>query len=138
MIKYAGAKIRAKRMTTIRNAMLGPCFVMQYFASFLVIQSSHRGRESWLLWLYCLLDVTSLLSVFAASSRRGQLFVVCECGISWSYSLAFQMLLPGVLTNYLVTARSFLSKIRLKGLESTTGVSPSFHPENPRSYQSIK
>ena len=28
--------------------MFGPCFVMQYLVSFLVLQSSHWGRESWL------------------------------------------------------------------------------------------
>ena len=26
--------------------MLGPCFVMQILVSFLVLQSSHRGREN--------------------------------------------------------------------------------------------
>ena len=33
------------------------CFVMHYFVSTLILQSSWRGRESWLLRYYCLTDV---------------------------------------------------------------------------------
>ena len=32
----------------LRGFVLCPCFVLQYFLSFLVLQSSHWGRESWL------------------------------------------------------------------------------------------
>ena len=32
-------------------------FVMQYLVSFLVLQSSYWGRESWLLYFFCLTDV---------------------------------------------------------------------------------
>ena len=35
--------------------MFDPCFVMQYVVSFLVMQSSCRGRESWLLYFNRLL-----------------------------------------------------------------------------------
>ena len=35
--------------------MFGSCFVMQYYVSFLILQSSCRGRESLLLYLYCLI-----------------------------------------------------------------------------------
>ena len=34
------------------------CFVMHYFVSILVLQSSCRGRESWLLCYCCLADAT--------------------------------------------------------------------------------
>ena len=32
-----------------RFFVFGPCFVVQYLVSFLVLQSSHWGRERWLL-----------------------------------------------------------------------------------------
>ena len=34
--------------------VLCPCFVMQYFASFLDLQASLWGRDSWLLYYNCL------------------------------------------------------------------------------------
>ena len=52
--------------------------------SFLVLQSSRWGRESWLLYFCCVLNGMSLLSFFGSSSLRS---VVCDFGISWSYSL---------------------------------------------------
>ena len=51
--------------------MLVPCFVLQYFVSFLVLQSSCRGRENWLLYFCCVLNVMSLLSFFGASPWVG-------------------------------------------------------------------
>ena len=52
------------------------CFVMHYFVSILVLQSSWRGRESWLLCYYCLTDVLLLLMLCGSSSRcRG---LVCS------------------------------------------------------------
>ena len=49
------------------------CFVVRYFMSILVLQSSWWGRESWLLCLFCLPGVSWWLS--GSSSRcRG---VVC-------------------------------------------------------------
>ena len=36
---------------------IDPCFVMQYLVSSLVLQSSRWGRESWLLYINCHLDV---------------------------------------------------------------------------------
>ena len=48
--------------------MPGACFVMQYFVSFLVLQSSCWGREGWLLNFCGLLNVMFLLSFFASSS----------------------------------------------------------------------
>ena len=38
--------------------LLGPCFVLVYFAIFLALQSSHEGRENWLLYFNCLLAAT--------------------------------------------------------------------------------
>ena len=43
------------------------CFVLRYFISILVLQSSWWGRESWLLFLICLLGVSWWLS--GSSSR---------------------------------------------------------------------
>ena len=45
------------------------CFVMHYVVSILVLQSSWRGRESWLLFYYCLTDVLSLYMFCDSSSR---------------------------------------------------------------------
>ena len=41
--------------------VLDPCFVTWHCVSFLVLQPSRWGRESWLLYFYCLLDVMWLL-----------------------------------------------------------------------------
>ena len=66
------------------------CFVMQYIVFFLVLQSSCWGREGRLLYFNHLLAVVWLL-VFCVSSSwcRGLVCSVCDCGISWSYSLTF-------------------------------------------------
>ena len=55
--------------------------------SFLVSQSSRWERESWMLYFNCLLAVIWLL----VSLPRGAVwwFAVCDCGISWPYSLMF-------------------------------------------------
>ena len=76
--------------------MLGPCFVLQYFVSFLVLQSSRWGRESYLLYFCCVLIVMSLLSLFDSSSQRQWMVgsIVCDCGIFWSYSLTFSEWIP--------------------------------------------
>ena len=34
--------------------MFGPCFVVRYFVTFLVLQSSWRGKGSWMLYIKCL------------------------------------------------------------------------------------
>ena len=50
-----------------------------------VLQLSWWGRESWLLCLICLPGVSWWLS--GSSSRCHGVSAVCDCGISWSYSL---------------------------------------------------
>ena len=45
------------------------CFGMHYFMSFLVLQPSWRGRGSWLLCSYCLLDVLLLVMSCSSSAR---------------------------------------------------------------------
>ena len=59
--------------------MLGSSFVLQYFVSFLVLQSSRWRKESWLLNFCCVLNVMSLVSFF--DSFFGLKTVVCVCGI---------------------------------------------------------
>ena len=60
------------------------CFVVRY-VSILVLQSSWWGRESWLLRLICL---PGSRDGWAALPRGATgLSAVCDCGISWSYSL---------------------------------------------------
>ena len=55
------------------------CFVVHYFVSILVLQSSRWGRESWLLCFVCLPGVLRL--VVASNDAMG-LSAVCDCGIS--------------------------------------------------------
>ena len=68
--------------------MLDICIVLQYFVSFLVLQSSRLGKESWLLYFCCVLYVMSLLSFFDSSSRCHGLVCRNYCN-SWSFSLTF-------------------------------------------------
>ena len=72
--------------------MFGLCFVVYYLVSFLVLQSSRWGRESWLLYLNCLLmsfDYKSFVSL-----PRGTVgwSAVCDCGIS-GYTHLFHVIL---------------------------------------------
>ena len=74
---------------------LDPCSVMQYLVFFLVLQPSRCGRESWLLDLI-ILTIFKLCScwhvaISVLSFPQGVVCwsVLCNCGISWSYSLAF-------------------------------------------------
>ena len=61
------------------------CFVMLYFMSILLLQSSWWRRESWLLCLVCLPGVSWLL---CGSSLQCHRFVCSlDFGISWSNSL---------------------------------------------------
>ena len=61
-------------------------FVVCFFIYLLVSQLSWWERESWLLCLVCLLAVSWLLCVALPRSVMGK-SAVCDCGISWSYSL---------------------------------------------------
>ena len=56
------------------------------FLSFLVLQSSRWGRESWVVW--CVLNFVSVV-FFGSSWQCHGWSVVCGCGISLSYSLTF-------------------------------------------------
>ena len=47
--------------------IVGHCFVLQYFVSFIVLQSSAGVRESWLLYLSCVLNVMPLSLFFHCS-----------------------------------------------------------------------
>ena len=62
---------------------LCPCFVLQYIVSFLVLQSSGWGRESWLLKIAFRYHVTvSALHLFL-------MVQLVDYGISWPYSTYF-------------------------------------------------
>ena len=56
--------------------VFGPCFVVQYLVSFLVLQSSRWGRERLLLKIA--FNVMGLLVLCVSSSRCN---AVCDCGI---------------------------------------------------------
>ena len=83
------------------------CFVVRYFMSILVLQSSWWGRESWLLCLICLPGVSCWLSALLRGAMG--LSAVCDCGISWSYSLTI-----------FETIRGSLMKVKWQKLASLT------------------
>ena len=58
--------------------MFGACFVTQCLVSFLVLQPSHRERDSRLLYFNCAIAVVWLLVFSVFSSRYHGLF--CEYG----------------------------------------------------------
>ena len=65
------------------GVMFGPCFVMQYLVTFLVLQASPWGSESWSL---CNAYVYAVVSCYCS--------VPFPCGalgwsVVWSYLLAF-------------------------------------------------
>ena len=63
------------------ESVIALCFVVRYFMSILVLQSSWWGRESWLLCLICLPDVSWWLS--GSYSRCHGVF----CGLCLWYIL---------------------------------------------------
>ena len=71
-----------------RSFVFGPCIAVQYFVTFLVLQSFRQGRESWVSDLHCLFDVILLILFFASSSQRCGLVCGVFRGIFWPYSLA--------------------------------------------------
>ena len=50
------------------GSVFGPYFIMHYLVSFLALQSSSRGRDSWFLYFNCLPGVMRLLVFFVSSS----------------------------------------------------------------------
>ena len=44
-----------------RGVVFGPCFVIEYSVSFLVMQSSRWERESWMPYFHCILDVAVIV-----------------------------------------------------------------------------
>ena len=67
------------------NSVIILCFVVCYFVSILVLQSSWWGRENWLLCLICL--PVSCDCCVALLHDATSLSAVCDGGISCSYSL---------------------------------------------------
>ena len=65
-----------------------PCWSLLWYC-IIALQSSWQGRQSFFLCFTCLSNVLLVVMMCASSSRCHVLFVVCECGISWSYSLSF-------------------------------------------------
>ena len=57
--------------------------------SFLVLQLSRSGIESWLHYFNYLLDVIWLLLFFSLPHGAVDWSAMSDCGISWSYSLTF-------------------------------------------------
>ena len=56
--------------------MFGPCFIMQYFVSFPVLQLSHYGKVTWLLYFSCVLGMWLLVFHFVRVSWVCQQLVI--------------------------------------------------------------
>ena len=88
------------------------CFVVRYFISILVLQSSWWGRESWLLCLICLPGVSWWLS---GSSSRCQ-WVVCSLWLWYfliilTYYFLFKRLLSVTLVSHFYYTRQLISLV---------------------------
>ena len=88
---HAVYDFRCWMLLQLWDSVIVLCFVVGYFVSILVLQSSQWGRESWLLCFVCYL-VSRDCCVALPRNARG-LSAVCDCGISWSHSLFFKSLL---------------------------------------------
>ena len=55
---YCCTMITRQAIATVLESVIVLCFVVRYFMSILVLQSSWWGRESWLLCLICLPGVS--------------------------------------------------------------------------------
>ena len=89
------------------------CFVEHCFVSFLVLQSSWWRREGWLLYVVCL--------CWSA---------VCDCGISWSYSLALLSILP-VISGRIVLSELLLTITHIHIILATNGSTTNGHKIAP-------
>ena len=70
--------------------MVGPCFALQYFVSFQVLQLSLFGRERAGCFLMLCFWVWGPFCQFLTLPHGAIGWsVVCECGISWLYSITF-------------------------------------------------
>ena len=62
---------------------------MQYYVSFLVLQSSCWGRDSWLLDFFVFLMSCVCYCSLSVPHSAVDWSAVCDCVISWPYSLNF-------------------------------------------------
>ena len=69
-------------VTPIVGSVIFRCFVVRYFVSILVLQSSRWGREGWLLCFVCLLFLVPRDCCVALPYDITCLSAVCDCGIS--------------------------------------------------------
>ena len=73
---------------------VGLWFSMHYFMSFLVLQSSWRGRERAGFFAFIVFWMSCYCKCLVALPRGAVYWsAVYDCGISWSYSLTFVLLI---------------------------------------------
>ena len=82
--------IRCWLLLPLWDSLIVLCFVVRYFESILVLQSSRWGRESWMLCFFFFLG--SHGCCVALSHDATDFSSVWHCGISWSFSLAIFIL----------------------------------------------
>ena len=110
LLMRSGERLRTFRSSSclllhpLWESVIVLCFVVRYFMSILVLQSSWWGRESWLLCLICLPGVSWWLS--GSSCGATGLSAVCDCGISWSYPLTIFAWIQDLRLNFLRSSAS--------------------------------
>ena len=78
--------IRCWLLLPLWDSVIVLCFVVHYFVSILVLRSPWWWRESWFALFVFLVSRGCLALPHDATG----LSAVCDCGISWSYSLFFR------------------------------------------------
>ena len=83
--------------------MLGPCFVVHYIVAVLVLHSYRWGRESWFHYSNCILMSFDCKCPVSLPHDAMGCAAVCDCGISWSYSLFHVIQLSSILCIHTVS-----------------------------------
>ena len=108
------------------------CFVVRYFVSILVLQSSWWGRKSWLLCFVCLPGSRNCC-VALAHNVTG-LSAVCDCGISWSYPLFLVKIYPLVQK---ITHKNKVKRTPTSMASAPKKKVPHYQRHNKESYKGI-
>ena len=130
--------IRCWMLLPLCDSAIVLCFIVRWFVSILVLQSSWSGRESWLLCYFVLM--VSRDCCVALPHGAMSLSAVCDCGISWSYLLTISQLYTRILysafwfavsffffvKSYVMICSSLVTEVYQKGRHEALKVQPKF------------